>query len=98
MIGRLYPEANFDNPIDNSTISTSNVTFQVTDDCNLKCSYCYQINKGKHKMSLDVAKRFIDMLLDNDENTKQYIDTRSKNAVVIEFIGGEPFLEVELMD
>ena len=98
LIGRLYPEANFDNPIDNSTISTSNVTFQVTDDCNLKCSYCYQINKGKHKMSLDVAKRFIDMLLDNDENTKQYIDTRSKNAVVIEFIGGEPFLEVELMD
>lgn len=49
-------------------------------------------------MSFDVAKKFIDMLLDNDENTQQYIDTRSKKAVIIEFIGGEPFLEVELMD
>ena len=49
-------------------------------------------------MSLDVAKRFIDLLLDNDENTQQYIDTRSKKAIVIDFIGGEPFLEIELMD
>lgn len=98
IISRLYPEATVENPIDKTHMATSNVTFQVTDDCNLKCTYCYQINKGKHKMSLDVAKRFIDLLLDNDPSTQQYIDTRSKKAVVIDFIGGEPFLEIELMD
>lgn len=98
VIGRLYPEATVENPIDKTNMSTSNVTFQVTDDCNLKCTYCYQINKGKHKMSLDVAKRFIDLLLDNNPSTQQYIDTRAKKAIIIDFIGGEPFLEIELMD
>lgn len=98
MIGRLYPEFEGENPLDGSRMGTSNVTFQVTDDCNLKCTYCYQINKGKHVMPLDVAKKFIDLLLDNDENTREYVDTRSKNAVILDFIGGEPLLEVELID
>ncbi len=80
------------------TSNTFNVTFQVTDACNLCCSYCYQINKGNHRMSLETAKKFIDMLLDNDENTKQYVDTRNKVGVILDFIGGEPFLEVELID
>ena len=38
------------------------------------------------------------MLLANDENTQQYIDTKACDAIVIEFIGGEPFLEVDLID
>lgn len=75
-----------------------NVTFQVTDDCNLRCSYCYQINKGHHKMPLEVAKRFIDLLLENNETTSSYVDTSTKRAIILDFIGGEPFLEVELMD
>lgn len=79
-------------------IQTASVTFQVTDACNLRCTYCYQINKSTHSMPLQVAQDFIDMLLENDENTQQYLDTRACDAVIIEFIGGEPFLEVELMD
>lgn len=94
MLNRMYPldeQEDYDNNV-------FNITFQVTDDCNLCCSYCYQINKGKHKMPFDIAKRFIDMLLDNDELTQSYVDTRRKRAAIIDFIGGEPFLEVELMD
>jgi sulfatase maturation enzyme AslB (radical SAM superfamily) len=49
-------------------------------------------------MPLEVAQKFIDMLLDNDESTRSYIDTSSKRAIILDFIGGEPFLEVELMD
>ena len=49
-------------------------------------------------MPLEVAQKFIDMLLENDKNTQQYIDTRACDAIIIEFIGGEPFLEVDLMD
>lgn len=41
MIGRLYPETEKIDPIDGTLMATSNVTFQVTDDCNLKCTYCY---------------------------------------------------------
>ena len=91
LIARLYPR-------DTNDLAVLNVTFQVTDACNLRCSYCYQINKGNHVMPIEVAKKFIDMLLDNDENTQQYVDTKGKTGVVIEFIGGEPFLEVDLMD
>ena len=49
-------------------------------------------------MTLDIAKKFIDMLLDNNEYTRKYIDTVNKKAAILDFIGGEPFLEVELMD
>lgn len=97
MISRFYPYP-YDRQKETNKIQTANVTFQVTDGCNLKCTYCYQINKGHHSMPFEVAQKFIDMLLENDENTQQYIDTRACDAIVIEFIGGEPFLEVDLMD
>lgn len=73
------------------------VTFQVTDACNLRCTYCYQINKSSHRMSFDVAKRFVDMLLSAGPETA-YINPENSEGIVIEFIGGEPLLEIELID
>jgi sulfatase maturation enzyme AslB (radical SAM superfamily) len=49
-------------------------------------------------MTFDNAKKFIDLLLDNNEYTKLYVDTYSIRAAVLDFIGGEPLLEVELME
>lgn len=97
MISRLYPFP-YNREKETNKIQTANVTFQVTDACNLCCTYCYQINKSTHKMPFEVAQKFIEMLLANDKNTQQYLDTKACDAIVIEFIGGEPFLEVELMD
>ena len=97
LIAKFYPFP-YDRQKETNKIQTANVTFQVTDACNLRCSYCYQINKGTHVMPFEIAQKFIDMLLENDKNTQQYIDTRACDAIIIEFIGGEPFLEVELMD
>ena len=71
------------------------VTFQVTDACSLRCSYCYQGVKGSHIMPFSVAKKFVDLLLDGDN---PYINLENSPGVVIEFIGGEPFLEIELVD
>ena len=79
-------------------IQTFDATFQVTDDCNLQCSYCYQISKNKHIMPLSIAKDFIDLLLENNEYTKQYIDTFKSQAIILDFIGGEPFLQINLID
>lgn len=68
------------------------VTFIVTEDCNLRCSYCYQIHKNnKNRMSLETAKKAVDYLLDNSEIYKA-------EAVIWDFIGGEPLLEIELID
>ena len=47
---------------DNKAKMARTITFQVTDDCNLCCSYCYQINKGHHKMSFETAKKLGDKL------------------------------------
>lgn len=96
IIDRLYPPNVEGGP--EHSLSVANITFQVTDACNLRCSYCYQINKSNHVMPFEIAQRFIDMLLENDENTKKYIDGDTKNGVIIEFIGGEPFLEIDLID
>ena len=74
------------------------ISFQVTDNCNLRCSYCYQINKGTHKMSFKTAKEFIDLLIENNTQTQKYLDTKNCLGVVLDFIGGEPFLEIELID
>lgn len=73
----------------------NSVTFQVTEDCCMKCTYCYQHNKSKNKMTFEVAKKFIDDLLtDKYEN----INTSNTFGIYFDFIGGEPLLEIELID
>lgn len=72
-----------------------NVTFQVTDGCNLRCSYCYQINKSTHVMTWEVAKQFCDYLLST--SLCDYSDT-PVDGMIVEFIGGEPLLAIDLID
>lgn len=75
------------------------VTFQVTDDCNLKCTYCYQGNKHHNRMSFDTAKAFIDFMFDAYYNDPDNVFFYKEKAagMVIEFIGGEPLLEADLI-
>lgn len=83
----------------NNTVTLpKTITFQVTDDCNLRCTYCYQINKGKRVMSLETAKKFIDMLIEESYDPESYVSIETTPSVVIEFIGGEPLLEIDLID
>lgn len=71
-----------------------NITFIVTKDCQLACKYCYLVGKNtKERMSWEVAKKAIDYILDNE-----YDENFNEESVVFDFIGGEPFLEIELID
>lgn len=74
------------------------VTFQVTEDCNLRCSYCYQTNKSHKKMTFSTAKKLIDLIFQSryDENSMWY--QGKTEAIVFDFIGGEPFLEIDLIN
>lgn len=76
----------------------AHVTFQVTDGCNLACSYCYQINKGHNVMSFEIAKKFIDLLLDDNLDKNKYFNKNTKGGIILEFIGGEPLLQAKLID
>lgn len=69
-----------------------NITFIVTKDCQLACKYCYLVGKNeKERMSWETAKAAIDYVLDREEEFPQ-------ESVVWDFIGGEPFLEIDLID
>jgi uncharacterized protein len=69
-----------------------NITFIVTKDCQLVCKYCYLVGKNaQERMSWDVAKKAIDFILDREVEFHE-------ESVVWDFIGGEPFLEIELID
>lgn len=83
---------------ENVRLLARNVTFQVTDTCNLACSYCYQINKGTRKMSFEIAKKFIDLILSGEKGFSEYVNPKTSPALILEFIGGEPMLEVNLID
>ena len=98
-IAQCYPKPDVDpNAKSSERILTRTVTFQVTDNCNLACTYCYQINKGMRKMKFEDAKLFIDKLLSGEDGFGDYVNPEKSPAIVLEFIGGEPFLEVDLID
>lgn len=67
-----------------------NIIFIVTKDCQLACKYCYLIGKNnKERMGWDVARQAVDYVLDNYS---------SYEGLILDFIGGEPLLEIDLID
>lgn len=82
----------YDNPRAWQEGFSKNITFIVTKDCQLACKYCYLVGKNeKERMNWDVAKKAIDYILDREEEFRE-------QSAIWDFIGGEPFLEIELID
>lgn len=74
------------------------VTFQITDDCCLNCSYCYQIHKGHKMMTIDIFKKDIDLLFKMyEKNDPNAVINKSVAGLYIQFIGGEPLMNIEVM-
>lgn len=72
--------------------TAKNITFIVTKDCQLACKYCYLIGKNsKERMTWEVAKAAIDYILEHENDMRE-------SSVIYDFIGGEPFLEIDLID
>lgn len=85
-IARLWPD---------TEKRVRSVTLQVTDSCNLCCTYCYQGNKGTHYMDFETARKFIDILL---AGKNPYINFDNTCGFMLDFIGGEPLLAIDLID
>ncbi|WP_313346270.1 radical SAM peptide maturase, CXXX-repeat target family [Sedimentibacter sp.] len=74
--------------------SAQTITLGVTEACDLRCRYCYMTGKNSNsRMSFETAKKAVDFVL-SEENG--YF--KDKESVIWDFIGGEPFLEIELID
>ncbi len=69
-----------------------NITFIVTKDCQLACKYCYLVGKNvKERMPFEIARQTVDYILD-------YREHFCEKSVIWDFIGGEPFMEIDLID
>lgn len=96
-IARLYPP-NVAEGKDGLDYLSRPITFCVTNACQLRCTYCYETHKGNDFMDFETAKKFIDLILSGEKGMDQYVSPEFSKAVTLEFIGGEPFLAVDLID
>jgi len=84
---REAPSPQFD-PVDR----TKSITFVVTQECNLRCAYCYVVHKGPgRRMPFDVAQAAVDYILGHR-------DLFPERGAVWDFLGGEPLLELPLIE
>ena len=56
----------------------------MTKDCNMACRYCYEEDKTSGHTSWEEAKKFLD-IINKDDNFS------------LEFMGGEPLLNFDLV-
>lgn len=85
----------------NNVINLSQLTFEVTDACNLKCKYCgygdlygdYDERENK-KMPIEVAMKLLEYLY---QHWSLPSSSSHKKKTYISFYGGEPLLNMEFI-
>lgn len=83
--------------------SAFTITFNTTEDCNLACKYCYETNKHRKTMDIETAKKFIDIILSDDDpcNLNNLKDNRISwlyDSITLDFIGGDSLMQPLLLD
>lgn len=74
-----------------SRLYPAHATLALTEDCNLRCWYCYvEGGKQKRELSLDAGKAVIDRVSDNAAN-------QSRRTFTLSFFGGEPTMSWDLL-
>ncbi len=87
--------------IQRNLINLSQLVFEVTDICNLRCKYCgygefyygYD-NRERKKLSFNKAIHVIDYL---QKLWKENIDSSLIQPLIISFYGGEPLMNIRLI-
>lgn len=70
--------------------SALTIVFQVTENCNMACTYCYQHHKTIQSMSWETAKKVIDKIFT--------LPQEEYGTIIYEFIGGEPLIKIDLIN
>lgn len=85
--------------IENSKQNIGTITFELTQRCNLKCTYCvygelYSNTENNHKRDLDFekAKAVLDYFVSHIRKGNS-----TNRTIVLGFYGGEPLLKFDLM-
>ena len=82
----------------NRTMAVSQLGIQVTEACNLRCTYCYQLKKRPKTITFEQGKRIIDIVLGliPDEEKEKFAKFDLRQPFMFHMIGGESFLYPEL--
>ena len=64
------------------------LTLTLTQNCNLNCTYCYENRHSGRTMTFDTAKMILD---------REMSPLTSEDEIEIDFFGGEPMLEFDLI-
>ena len=70
-------------------VPVTNFMAYVTEECNLRCSYCF-VNKQPRHMTMETARKMIDFCL-------QPLVSGQEPFLSINFFGGEPLLRAEFL-
>lgn len=79
-----------------------NCTLITTEQCNLRCKYCYENHKNPSKLKLQDALDFVHyMIFDADLEKLASLDEfmkRHTRAIIFDFIGGDALVDPEFLD
>ena len=90
-----YPK-DYDTYDKNKIMHLRELSIMTTEDCNLRCTYCYIHNKKKKSVCIDDAKKIIDIITGtiNDDKFGRFILI---SPFILNIMGGEPLMESEKM-
>lgn len=77
-------------------------TINTTENCNLRCKYCYETCKTSKNISIKDCKKFIDYIasgkiLEEMPATEEF-NKNVTRGVILDFIGGDSLIDVDLLE
>lgn len=82
-----------------NAFSGYNITINTTEDCNLRCKYCYEIYKRPGNIDLNTAKKFIDFIFDDPDPTNIKGERPDAyDGLILDLIGGDALMNVDILD
>jgi len=73
----------------------SSYTILPTTDCNARCFYCYEMGRSRINMSKETAMKVVALI---EKNWSKCIPSSLKKEVTLDWFGGEPLYNSEIID
>ena len=86
---------------ENRSRTALTATINTTEDCNLRCRYCYETNKKPRVMRFETAARFLELLLEEDDPVLDESEGSLygvERGITLDFIGGDALSNPKLLD
>jgi len=75
-----------------------NCTINTTEQCNLRCKYCYEVSKRSRNIDFELCKKFIDMIATCSGSMTDEMKKLAKEGLIFDFIGGDSLVDPALLD